>query len=81
MYRILQIMSDAEVEQCRRIAASAPFIDGKVSNPHNLAKQNEQLHERSAYERSSPSAILASWHTKCEEDCRKHHRTRNLATS
>ena len=53
MYRILQVMSDAEVEQCRQIAASAPFIDGKVSNPHNLAKQNEQLHERSAYERSS----------------------------
>ncbi len=53
MYRILQIMSDAEVEQCRHIAASAPFMDGKVTNPHNLAKQNEQLHDRSAYERSS----------------------------
>lgn len=53
MYRILQVMSDAEVEECRKIAASAPFMDGKVTNPHNLAKQNEQLHERSAYERSS----------------------------
>lgn len=53
MYRILQIMSDAEVEQCRQIAASAPFMDGKVTNPHNLAKQNEQLHDRSAYEKSS----------------------------
>ena len=53
MYRILQIMSAAEVEQCRQIAASAPFMDGKVTNPHNLAKQNEQLHDRSAYEKSS----------------------------
>jgi PKHD-type hydroxylase len=53
MYRILQIMSPAEVEQCRQIAASAPFMDGKVTNPHNLAKQNEQLHDRSAYEKSS----------------------------
>lgn len=53
MYRILQIMSDAEVEQCRQIAASAPFVDGKVTNPHNLAKQNEQLHDRAAYEKSS----------------------------
>lgn len=53
MYRILQIMTDAEVEQCRQIAASAPFVDGKVTNPHNLAKQNEQLHDRSAYEKSS----------------------------
>ena len=53
MYRILQIMTDAEVEQCRQIAASAPFVDGKVTNPHNLAKQNEQLHDRFAYEKSS----------------------------
>lgn len=53
MYRILQIMSDAEVAQCRQIAATAPFLDGKVTNPHNLAKQNEQLHDRSAYEKSS----------------------------
>ena len=53
MYRILQIMTAAEVEQCRQIAASAPFMDGKVTNPHNLAKQNEQLHDRSAYEKSS----------------------------
>jgi PKHD-type hydroxylase len=53
MYRILQIMTDAEIEQCRQIAASAPFVDGKVTNPHNLAKQNEQLHDRSAYEKSS----------------------------
>jgi PKHD-type hydroxylase len=53
MYRILQVMSDAEVAQCRQIAASAPFIDGKVTNPHNTAKQNEQLHDRAAYERSS----------------------------
>ena len=53
MYRILQIMSDAEVAQCRQIAATAPFMDGKVTNPHNLAKQNEQLHDRSAYEKSS----------------------------
>ena len=46
MYRILQIMSAEEVEQCRQIAASAPFVDGQVTNPHNLAKQNEQLHDR-----------------------------------
>jgi PKHD-type hydroxylase len=53
MYRILQIMSGPEVAQCREIAASAPFVDGKITNPHNTAKQNEQLHDRAAYERSS----------------------------
>ena len=53
MYRVLQILTDPEVAECRKIAASAPFIDGKVTNPHNLAKQNEQLHEPAAYQRSS----------------------------
>ena len=53
MYRILQILTDAEVEECRNIAASATFIDGRISNPHNTAKQNEQLHEPAAYQKSS----------------------------
>jgi PKHD-type hydroxylase len=53
MYRILQILTDAEVAECRKIAASAPFIDGKITNPHNVAKQNEQLHDPAAYQQSS----------------------------
>jgi PKHD-type hydroxylase len=53
MYRVLQILTDAEVSQCRQIAASAPFVDGKITNPHNTAKQNEQLHDPQAYQKSS----------------------------
>jgi PKHD-type hydroxylase len=53
MYRVLQILTDAEVAQCRQIATSAPFIDGRISNPHNTAKQNEQLHDPQAYKKSS----------------------------
>jgi PKHD-type hydroxylase len=53
MYRVLQILTAAEVAECRKIAASAPFIDGKITNPHNTAKQNEQLHDPAAYQRSS----------------------------
>ena len=53
MYRILQVLTEAEIAECRKIAAEAPFIDGKISNPHNLAKQNEQLHEPAAYKKSS----------------------------
>jgi len=53
MYRVLQILNPEEVAECRRIAAAAPFIDGRVSNPHNTAKQNEQLHNQSAYQQSS----------------------------
>jgi PKHD-type hydroxylase len=53
MYRVLQVLSEAEVTECRRIAASTQFIDGRISNPHNLAKQNEQLHDPAAYQKSS----------------------------
>jgi len=53
MYRVLQILSDAEVDECRKIAASAPFVDGRITNPHNTAKQNEQLHDQSAYQKSA----------------------------
>src|SRR5204863_2497957 len=47
------ILTDEEVAECRRIAASAQFVDGRISNPHNLAKQNEQLHEAGPYQQSS----------------------------
>jgi PKHD-type hydroxylase len=53
MYRVLQILNDAEIAECKRIAASAPFVDGRISNPHNKAKQNEQLHDPGAYQKSS----------------------------
>jgi PKHD-type hydroxylase len=53
MYRVLQILTPQEVAECRAIAASAPFIDGRTSNPHHTAKQNEQLHEPAAYQKSS----------------------------
>ena len=53
MYRILPILTPQEVAECRKIAAAAPFLDGRLSNPHNKAKQNEQLHDPAAYQRSS----------------------------
>jgi len=53
MYRILQILTDAEVAECRKIAASAPFVHGRITNPHNKAKENEQLHDAAAYQKSS----------------------------
>jgi len=53
MYRVLEILTADEVEQCRQIAASAPFVDGRFTNPHNIAKNNEQLHDQAAYEKSA----------------------------
>ena len=53
MYRILPVLTSEEIAECKRIAASAQFIDGRITNPHMTAKQNEQLHEPDAYKRSS----------------------------
>jgi PKHD-type hydroxylase len=53
MYKVLQVLTDDEIAECRRIADSAKFVDGRISNPHNTAKQNEQLHEAGPYQQSS----------------------------
>jgi PKHD-type hydroxylase len=65
MYRILQLLTDAEIAECRRIAATAPFADGRITNPHNTAKQNEQLHEPQAFQKSSQ--LLLQAFTRSEE--------------
>ena len=59
MYRVLDILTPEEVAECRQIAANATFVHGKISNPHNKAKQNEQLHEAAAYERSAKLVLQA----------------------
>lgn len=59
MYRVLQLLTDTEVAECRRIAASTQFVDGRITNPHNKAKQNEQLHEPQAYQKSSQLLLQA----------------------
>lgn len=59
MYRILELLTPQEVDQCRKIAASAPFVHGRITNPHNKAKDNEQLHEQQAYQKSSQLLMQA----------------------
>lgn len=59
MYRVLQLLDPAEIAECKRIAASTPFVDGRISNPHNLAKNNQQLHEPAAYQKSSQLLMQA----------------------
>jgi PKHD-type hydroxylase len=59
MYRVLPLLSLAEVQELRRIAATTPFIDGKITNPHNKAKQNQQLHDAGAYQKSAQLLLQA----------------------
>ena len=63
MFKELEILSAAQVAELRGIAASANFVDGRISNPHSTVKQNLQLHDEGAYARSSQllaQALLAS---------------------
>lgn len=45
MYRILPLLTAAEVAKCRCIAAATPFVDGRITNPHNKGKNNQQIHD------------------------------------
>jgi PKHD-type hydroxylase len=65
MYRILKLLTDAEIAECRQIAAASPFVDGRITNPHNTAKKNEQLHEPQAFQKSSQ--LLLQAFTRSEE--------------
>jgi PKHD-type hydroxylase len=53
MYKIIPILDAAQVAEVKAIAASATFVDGRITNPHNTAKQNEQLHDPSAYNQTA----------------------------
>ena len=53
MYKVLQILTDQEIAKCREIAASAKFVHGRITNPHNTAKDNEQLHDPAVYNKSA----------------------------
>jgi PKHD-type hydroxylase len=59
MYRVLPLLSASEIAECRKIAAATPFVDGRITNPHNKAKNNQQLHDRGAYEESSQLLLKA----------------------
>ncbi|MBV9930199.1 MAG: Fe2+-dependent dioxygenase [Alphaproteobacteria bacterium] len=59
MFKEIEILDGAGVAELRRIAASAPFVDGRITNPHNQAKQNLQLHDPAAYQRSAEIVLRA----------------------
>ena len=49
MFRLIEnVLSAQQLTRLREIAASAQFVDGKVSNPHSRSKNNLQLHDQQA---------------------------------
>jgi PKHD-type hydroxylase len=56
---IPDLLSPAQVAELLTIAATANFVDGRISNPNNPAKDNLQLHDQAAYAQSSKIMIEA----------------------
>ena len=53
MYKVIPILTPPQVNEVKAIAARAQFVDGRITNPHNKAKQNEQLHDPNAFNQSA----------------------------
>lgn len=53
MFKQLKLLEVDQVKALREIAANGKFVDGKISNPHSKIKNNLQLHDVKAYEKSS----------------------------
>ena len=53
MYLTLSLLDRDQIGKCQRIAAEAQFVDGRISNPHNIAKNNLQLQDPGHYKRSA----------------------------
>lgn len=63
MYRVISLLEEESVDQMRQLAGQASFAHGRVSNPHNLAKDNLQISDPAAYQHSGEllrRAMLAS---------------------
>ena len=60
MFReIPDLLTAEQVSQLARIAASARFVDGRISNPHSTVKRNLQLNDDGAYQQSSQLILQA----------------------
>ncbi len=53
MFKQLKILDQNQVNEVKKIAAGAQFVDGKISNPHSKVKNNLQLHDLEAYDKTS----------------------------
>jgi len=59
MIRKLSLLSASQIAELKRIASSAKYVDGKISNPHSKVKNNQQLHDPKAYQRTSEILLAA----------------------
>jgi PKHD-type hydroxylase len=62
---IYGLLNGQDIKELREIIDSATFVDGKISNPHSLVKNNLHLNDTEAYERSS--TIMSNALVRSEE--------------
>lgn len=53
MFKQFKLLDQSQVNEIKRIANSGQFVDGKISNPHSKVKNNLQLHDLDAYNKTS----------------------------
>lgn len=53
MFKQLKLLDQAQVNEIKQIASQGQFVDGKISNPHSKVKNNLQLHDLDAYNKTS----------------------------
>jgi PKHD-type hydroxylase len=56
---IPNLLNPAQIAELRRIATTARFVDGRISNPHSTVKNNLQLDDETAYQTSSKLILQA----------------------
>lgn len=56
---IPDLLTADQVAALRGIAATAKFVDGRISNPHSKVKNNLQLHEPLAYQETAKIVLEA----------------------
>ena len=54
------VLMPAEVQRLRELAAAARFVDGRISNPHNTAKNNLQVDRQDAAYQESGRILSAA---------------------
>ncbi len=53
MFKKFELLNNEQIKSLKDMVVSATFVDGKISNPHSQVKNNLQLHDASAYEKTS----------------------------
>ncbi len=76
MFREIQILGRSQIDELKQIAAATPFVDGRITNPHSKVKNNLQLHDQAAYQKSSQIMMQA---LMAQEDFRNFAFPANIA--